>query len=68
MLGGNKKKAGGAFLIEDVESQDVFTPEDFTRNTKILPLLLRISSKVKLQVGEEIETSVTPPPVSHGGR
>ncbi len=51
-----KRRGGGAFLIEEVESQDVFTPEDFTREHK--DIATAIDDFIKGEIasrGEEIE-------------
>lgn len=56
MMRGNEKKAGGAFLIEDVESHDVFTPEDFTREHKDIATAIEDFIKGEIASrGEEIE-------------
>jgi len=56
MLCGNEKKAGGAFLTEDVESPEVFTPEDFTGEHKDIAAAIDDFIKGEIAVrGEEIE-------------
>jgi alkylation response protein AidB-like acyl-CoA dehydrogenase len=55
-LSGIEKRGGGAFLIDDVESQDVFTPEDFTREHR--DIATAIDDFIKGEIasrGEEIE-------------
>jgi len=58
MNGNDKKIVGGAmFLIEDVSSQEVFTPEDFTSEHK--DVTKAIEDFIKGEIisrGEEIET------------
>ena len=55
-MSGNEKRGGGAFLIEDVESHEVFTPEDFTREHKDIATAIEDFIKGEIASrGEEIE-------------